>query len=550
VTGDANSTMLACCLAQTAQADVSATLGLEAARQAQRLARQLQQACDEGHARLWACTHLARMACHDEVLQLAREVSPLLQGEDRVAERMELLRCVTLSASEVGAFDQALDAAHALVAVCKERSDVDSALSAAFGLAVCLERLGDSWQASRLLQQALQERGEAGDSRPYLIACNGLCAISLGLSHLLRDTGNDAELLETLRVGRQHGERALLVLCSVTDPVYEVVVLGNLGETRMMMGDVEAALPLLQQGLALAQARELRAATWRMQTSMADWHLLQGQSKAALSLMLDLLQQMGAAAPQQIAVRAHESAYRACRNLALHEQALQHLEAAERLKRSRAIAQLRAQSLLFVTRTEAQRDRESAERAQAEALRHQEQAQLHAAEAERDPLTGLGNRRHLDRRCAELLPPLQRLRTPLALAVLDIDHFKRVNDRHGHAVGDRVLTAVAQLLRENSRASDVLARHGGEEFVIVLPGMTCERAAEVCERLRDRIQSQDWTLCGGPSEGITVSIGLACAPLYDQAWLIHAADLALYRAKHAGRNRLMISGAGAESALR
>jgi diguanylate cyclase (GGDEF)-like protein len=121
------------------------------------------------------------------------------------------------------------------------------------------------------------------------------------------------------------------------------------------------------------------------------------------------------------------------------------------------------------------------------------------------------------------------------LAVLDIDHFKQVNDRYGHLMGDQVLVQVAHLLRENTRGSDVLARYGGEEFVIVLPGMTLAGAAEVCERLRERVHGFGWPL----QMALSVSIGLAAAPPHDLTALLGAADRALYSAKSGGRNRIV-----------
>lgn len=225
-----------------------------------------------------------------------------------------------------------------------------------------------------------------------------------------------------------------------------------------------------------------------------------------------------------------------------YEDALQHLEIVERSERGRTNAQLRAQSQLFVTRTEAQHAQWQAEQARRDAQAHRERAAEAAAHAERDPLTGLGNRRHLQGRCAELMTAAQHDGRPLALAQVDIDHFKGINDAHGHAAGDRVLVVLAQLLRDHTRARDVLARHGGEEFVVVLPGMALAQAAEVCERLRECVAAQVWPEFGA-GFALTISIGLAAAPPHDLAVLLQRADEALYRAKRGGRNRLVTTAA-------
>jgi diguanylate cyclase (GGDEF)-like protein len=334
---------------------------------------------------------------------------------------------------------------------------------------------------------------------------------------------------------------ALSLLEHVPDPVYEIAIPGNLGEVLLLLGQVAEAQPLLQRSLQLAQARGLHAYAWRVQTSMADWLLASGQAAQARQAALSLLATMQASAAQLTTIRAHDTVYRACRALGLHEEALQHLEASERLERQRTISQLRAQSQLFVTRSEAQRAREQAERAKADAVQQRERAAEFAAAAERDALTGLGNRRHLHRRSAELLPVLAREGQAVSLALLDLDHFKQVNDLHGHAAGDQVLVALAHILRENTRAGDVLTRHGGEEFVVMLPGMPMERAAEVFERLRQRIEVQLSATLPHAVGSVTVSVGLTSAPPHDLPLLLQRADQALYRAKRQGRNQVVTS---------
>ncbi len=289
-------------------------------------------------------------------------------------------------------------------------------------------------------------------------------------------------------------------------------------------------------------AGSLQAHVWRGRVSLAYWMPADGNAAQALTDMQALIDDMGSAAPQQTAIRAHDVAYRASRQLGLDASALHHLEAVERMQRQRTTTQLRAQSRLFVTRSEAQRAQWQADQARQDARHHRQQAAEFAERAERDALTGLGNRRHLERRCAELLPAAQRGGEPLALAEIDLDHFKAINDQHGHAAGDQVLVALAQLLRDNTRACDVLVRHGGEEFVVVLPGMAPELAAEVCERLRQRVAAHAWPAFGGLPLAVTVSIGLTATPPFDVPALMQSADEALYRAKHGGRNRLCIGG--------
>ncbi|MCO6059736.1 diguanylate cyclase [Pseudomonas sp. MOB-449] len=160
-------------------------------------------------------------------------------------------------------------------------------------------------------------------------------------------------------------------------------------------------------------------------------------------------------------------------------------------------------------------------------------------QALRDPLTGLYNRRHLGELFARELARSQRERTPIALALIDLDHFKQLNDRHGHLVGDDVLRAVAIHLTGNLRGSDAVFRIGGEEFLLLLPGATAE---EACLRLNGLCQE----LAGQPlptREGtlsVTLSAGLGVWPAQGQTLeeLMQVADAALYEAKRNGRNQV------------
>ena len=156
-----------------------------------------------------------------------------------------------------------------------------------------------------------------------------------------------------------------------------------------------------------------------------------------------------------------------------------------------------------------------------------------------DALTGLFNRRYLDGALERELARAIRSDSNLALLMLDIDHFKSFNDTYGHAMGDLVLKKVATTLSDGLRQADVLARFGGEEFVVVLPQVTAADALDSAERIRAAVARAN-IHPGGEKKGVTVSIGLAM--FHDQSHtagtLLEAADQALYRAKNLGRNRV------------
>ena len=168
-----------------------------------------------------------------------------------------------------------------------------------------------------------------------------------------------------------------------------------------------------------------------------------------------------------------------------------------------------------------------------------------------DVLTGWHNRRYLTVRIGEELARARRDRNRLVCLMLDVDHFKQVNDTWGHAAGDVVLQELAQRIESQVRASDVAARYGGEEFVVLLPGTDVESASKLAERIRMEIAASPIGLPGGEEVIITASIGIAevCPGPDDKDLktlgdsLIARADVALYAAKSAGRDRVVVEAA-------
>jgi len=158
-----------------------------------------------------------------------------------------------------------------------------------------------------------------------------------------------------------------------------------------------------------------------------------------------------------------------------------------------------------------------------------------------DSLTGLYNRRAILGKLRELINLANRYKEDFSLSMLDIDHFKKVNDRYGHLTGDDVLEKVAALIRGNIRDTDIAGRYGGEEFIIILPQATLSSAWVVAERLRSIIEQAEMKDPAGNVFAITVSQGLAGWERGEDAHsLISRSDEALYKAKEKGRNRVQI----------
>lgn len=156
-----------------------------------------------------------------------------------------------------------------------------------------------------------------------------------------------------------------------------------------------------------------------------------------------------------------------------------------------------------------------------------------------DPLTGTYNRRYLDSKMAEEVERAKRLHIPLSAVLIDLDHFKHVNDTYGHDVGDMVLRHVCGLIIASARPSDTVIRYGGEEFVVIAPNCSTADAATLGERMRQTIADSALSLPDGNDLAVTASLGVSSLSSNGSSSdMLRAADQALYSAKRSGRNRL------------
>lgn len=161
-------------------------------------------------------------------------------------------------------------------------------------------------------------------------------------------------------------------------------------------------------------------------------------------------------------------------------------------------------------------------------------------QAATDPLTKLYNRRFFFPQASYLLDLAKGAHTPVSVMMLDIDHFKRVNDGYGHACGDQVLIKLAKILKEQSRTGDLAARFGGEEFAVLLPGTGLQEAGRWAERLRTAVQALDIVISSNESLRVSISVGVAEVDVAQESLdsALHRADMALYQAKNRGRNQV------------
>ncbi len=406
---------------------------------------------------------------------------------------------------------------HAVQSVAHLTEDVAPVIRARhlLSLAVTLDENGSTAEGDRRFREALQVATVAGDDELTLYILNNM-------AYTAYENGDEPAArahVEHMRVVRGRSGRA-----------FSGNELDTIARVEMMSGRyaaVEAALgPVLTAGsgqvlgnegdalaeclLTLAEARRL-----------ADRH---DAAQEALHAAMRMCEERGLQAVRA-RVRAEQAALYAATGRfreAYEEHRAFHAEATA-LHSAQREARARALQALFEA-TEARR------------------ASEHFREmAHRDALTGLHNRRYVNERLPALLGEASVRRAPLSVAILDLDHFKRINDTLSHSTGDTVLQQVARLLVEAATGPAVAARMGGEEFLLILPDVDAAEAARRCEQVRLRIRAHDWEPVAGALP-VTASIGVTTVPdgRGTPSALLSRADRNLYAAKRAGRDRVVV----------
>lgn len=519
---------------------------------------------------------------------LLHEVARTLGADDLRSRALSIMGTVTLNRGDLrGAFTLTADAErHA------ERTGDPTALIEVAALRAQLSFFSGSYaEALRAASRAVELADETGDPALRIFARRSACLVH---GNLESPTWRP-ELDEVLRLSIEQGDRW-----------QEAISRNDLGHWFMLHGDVAGAEDQLRRGIEIATTLPYNAlALGVLHCTRAELRLRTGDAGGALheaevslerhaafdepnpylfgmtirlevQALLELgrpddarhcgeraVEHLGDRVPQarsmilasvatalREAGRVEEAFDALERGAALERAALQELaeiqlgfeRATLETKAARHEADALAQTnreLEEVLEQLAQAHAELQERtAQLEAL----QAQLRE-QADRDALTGLHNRRHLARRMDGLAD--DPLPGPLSVAILDLDHFKTINDRYGHAAGDKVLVRTAALLRSVMRGSDLIARTGGEEFLLVLPGTGAGAAREACERLLTALRDETWARVA-PGLRVTGSVGIATAPdgvgsgaALEE--LVNEADARLYEAKRGGRDRAVVA---------
>jgi diguanylate cyclase (GGDEF)-like protein len=411
----------------------------------------------------------------------------------------------------LGHDEQAVEFHLESVKLSQELSDQKRESAALNNLGIALTKLGRYEQAAQVLNQVL----------PLARTLEDGFAEGRALANIAEVYGHLGRHQEALGAS----ERSLALLRTSGGPEGETQGLFSLGMAHFNLGSLEESAGLFGLALQMAETTGSKGLAQQLHRQLAVVHKALGDLDKALthyerhhSLEREL---------------SSEEAERKVRATSVQREA-------ERARAESEIFRLRNIELARAVSSFTEVDKQKSE-----LLRelHEKSTELER-QVHEDGLTGLYNRRHLETTLTEEFTRCRQNRLPLCVAMIDVDHFKQINDRFSHMMGDRVLIQLATLLRNSSRGRDTVARYGGEEFVIAMPATSETQALVSCERLRQAVEEFDWSVFH-PELHLTISIGLADdRDMENHEKQLQRADARLYEAKRHGRNCLRWSGQG------
>lgn len=465
------------------------------------------------------------------------------------------LRAVGVAYLWLAEFTHAFRHLEEAISLSRSLEDLLSEARSLNALGVVHTKMGDSARALEQYQRSLELHRQLGDREGEAIALHNIGIENRALGNLEaaeecyeqalaldqemdNQSGEARTLLSlgTLAYMRSDMERAIRLFTEslelsrrVDDRTNQTQALENLSEVEMRQGNYHRAIALLREGLGISRQLRLRDHEASLNASLGQTLRLKGNYKSALRYLnraVALSQKLGVG---RILCTAYREISLTCEAMNDYRTALETYRKYHESERLLLTEEAERKARTLSVRLEIEQARYEAERERRRALELEREVHL-------DSLTGIANRRYLMPRLTTALREAQQQGSPLAVAMLDVDHFKYINDRFSHSVGDIVLRHLGDLLQSLCREADVVARYGGEEFVMMMPGMSAETALACCEEVRLRVESHSWDTIH-PDLQVTISIGLCASCLPETVDAILAiADERLYAAKNAGRN--------------
>jgi diguanylate cyclase (GGDEF)-like protein len=537
--------------------------GRREAREAVALAKIHGSGLAQANALMLLATHEARLGEQESSLAALHRALTLFTEAGDLKRISAALNGMVMAYYNLGLQEEALEHASRSLEMAKQSGD-------AFTLAWAYNRaglghaaVGNFAEGIVSLEFALSLAREIGDAETIFAALNNLIEDLNSISRALLDEGATDEAEQRIARALELGPEGVQIARG-SDSAYDAaIILLTYGQTLAIAGRHEEALAAIVEGEALAERGGYPPLLIEARYKKARLELSRGELEVSIDHYVGLLAETDPVRDALVLVEIHLDLWRAYKSLGRFREALEHHEQFHDLEREQQsqLAKTRARVLsthLDLDRAqlearratlEAEIERSRTRELEAQALALREERELLTRRADQDGLTGLWNRRHVEAELPRLIREAAVRREPISVAFVDADHFKSINDHFGHLVGDDVLRQLADVLSANVRPTDVVARLGGEEFVVLLPGAAEDAAVVLGQRLCDAVRQNEWDLIVDGCS-LTVSVGVASRPPRsllthdvdrDMAELLGRADEALYSAKRAGRDKVVLA---------
>jgi diguanylate cyclase (GGDEF)-like protein len=460
------------------------------------------------------------------------EAVSLLSQAHSIASRLgvlglqrDILNQLAATQAIFGNMQLALEYTQAALSINQQLGDTAGQITNLINVGLIYDTLGRLEEAESVCLEASQKAQSIGDTRRFAEA-----KVNLGNVYVKKNQYTQAvhHMRQALDAANEVGFAELVTKIQV-----------NLGQALIYLDQFAEAHHLLHQAEQIFVVHEVFEGLAHCRLYLGLLFLRQKQADLAQSVLLSGLEICQSQQMKDLELQFFErlsEVFEQQHNLeaALHYYKLFHAT-------ERKLRQLETERQLSAITAQRELDRARAE-ADLERIRREEMGHL-VSQLERqaisDPLTGLYNRRHLETQLGQFFLEAKLETKPLAVAMLDVDNFKQVNDTYGHGVGDEVLKVVAHLIQDSLRSHDLAARYGGEEFALVIHANP-EQALKVCERLRVKVQQYPWSELGA-NLSVTVTVGLSSnTELENHEKMLHAADANLYFGKRNGKNQVRV----------
>ncbi|GAA3343279.1 hypothetical protein GCM10020358_41550 [Amorphoplanes nipponensis] len=514
--------------------------GSGVARQAAELARAAGDATGQARGLRSLANQLLRLGEQEDAVTACREAVAVLEAAGDDAGVCEVLTLQALPLNELGMHEEALDALARARDIAQRLGDRDLLYWVHNRTGVVHGSMGDRGLSTTYLMRALT-MADGMDAEARFCILNNVGDNAVHEVSRLRAEGDADGAEETLRRALGHVDEALGLARAAGNPFRESICLDNYGMLLALAGDFTAAARMIENSGAIAGIHGYRSLESAALQHQAHVRLMRGQPAAAIEGLLDALDRAREAGEKPMAMEILRELSEAYEQVGDFAAALGHYRAYHALEREAHNHVAAARARMAVHHFELDNARLETDNARLEAELHRvRSAELEAAnlswqrQASEDALTGLPNRRSVELR----LPELVASAGPLCVAIADVDLFKGVNDRFGHFAGDEVLRQIAALLRDHVPEGDLVARFGGEEFLIAFGGLDLPDARAP---LRAAAGAGGRLPVGAapPRAGRDDQPGVAVVPGGgDLGAAMALADQRLYEAKHRGRNRV------------